>query len=297
MTNTSSRSRLRVLLVRALRVAAIVGVVIAATGTACSVEVGTVTHYSRITANDLPNMSTGDQVALTATVYDQSTNLAVDGVAVTFIVDDPTIAAIIGPTVVKTLAPTFGAIPTATITVKALKDGVTSVTASVPGVDLSGNQVTRDFSVQVASPTTVSPTLHDLTIQMLPLIIEAGPRVNPGSPGIDLYARVTGAMGLFFPTVGVTWTCPQGKSIALLQDLFNADACLGTGSSVNAHVLVTGVKAGSSVFRASVGSDQFAQFPFFTDVPVTVTAPVASLQVVPFPLSVGASGQVLCGVP
>ena len=261
-----------VCLIRASRLRSIFALTAAATLAACPVTTAATgqTQFGYMEGDSPLAVYAGDTISLRAFVRNADKS-GVVGVDIHWTVADPTVASIEGPSVTTTAQPPVGfGDASAYLTLRAHKDGVTTVTAAVPGATDQNNQpLVRTFTATVASPTSIQVTPS-------PLIIEVG------RAAIALDASVVSGTGAPLSGINLTWTCPSGQSIATLT-MTGGSACPFT-SNVSIHS--GGVAVGNTTFHVAIDGALFNRFPVAVDLPVTVTQPVARVDIVPASVTV-----------
>ena len=247
---------------------------------ACPTETlapGSSTKLGPLYGEELKAHVPGDIVAVTvwivapASARDFDNPVTLAGADVDFSVADPTIARISGPSRVTTAQADFFHRAQAVAQLEYLREGTTTLTARVanatwtdpdplPGTGAGPFPVSGSFPVKSVRPD------HIAFSPASPIFIES--RLE----SLEVSAQLVSTTGEQLLGYSLKWSCPQGETVSRLV-LHSGGEC--TGSDLSVKLFPTGI--GTTVFHATAPDPMFARYPVSGDLQLTVTNPVARI--------------------
>lgn len=198
------------------------------------------------------------------------------GVPVDFVVQDPTVVRIVGSSKITTARQNLIGPAVARVQLEFLKEGSTTLNASVAGASyvdptgLNSGPLTTTVALSAQRPTSIVLT------PAAPIFIESR------ATRLDVAAALKSSSGVNISYFDFKWTCPQGEAVVAFSGTQKCNDTMGVANFVPRT-------AGTTTFRVAVADALYTRFPVFSDLQVTVTNPVARIDLAAGPLSVGSS--------
>ena len=240
--------------------------------------------YGRMFADPKSSRLPGDIISVdvwvtTAASVDDSEGATLVDVPVDFTVTDPTVVRIVGPSRVLTARPDLLGQAVARVQVEFLKEGTTTLNASVAGATYKDRLLGTTNSVSAAIQLSAYRPTSILLRPASPIFVE--------SRAVDFFVDPTllSSSGVSIGYGTFKWSCPTGESVVALSD---GRKCNDTMASTKFVPQIVG----TATFRVSVADALYARFPIFSDLQVTVTNPVARIDLAAAALSVGSAVSV-----
>ena len=211
----------------------------------------------------------GQQISYSAQIIDATVSDgsgSISDVDVQFSIADPTIARIVGPSVVRTAnsGAFTGALAMAHI--EMLKEGTTEVELSVPGrTSATGAALQYSSKLIVSRPVAIVMKTSGNAPTDLPSPLDVP--INAGRLPIHAELRLANGMDVSLGYL-FKWSCPQGTAVASIESI---DICAGNSVAVLVHPNALG----TATFHVAMEDDLATLYPLSTDFQIRVTAPFA----------------------